>query len=299
MSAGWPPARPVPSLAEMPVDASMTEPTQAYYKLLFGDEATGFSYYVQSAVIVIGRNPVSSYVFRCDRLMVQRTSPCPDSQLLAGGDNSLVNEGQAPVLPLSKADVFQDRDRFPEDAESSISPRQRGSPSPSHLDSPRPEEASLRSKDEGRDTAETAGPKEETDSGDHLSAKQARPETDPHLPVRLDPPKDSDQSKVQTVLPLVNADSRGVTESHFAGSCQDGGVQHDPEEPPPPPPESSSAHLHVDVDLGPLKSVSRNHAVIQFSPDLPGWTLRIVGRNGAWINERFCAKGLDVPLQHR
>ena len=58
MSAGWPPLRPTPSLEKMPVDSSMTEPTRAYYKLQFGDEATGFSYYVQSPIIVIGRNPV-------------------------------------------------------------------------------------------------------------------------------------------------------------------------------------------------------------------------------------------------
>ena len=71
-----------------------------------------------------------------------------------------------------------------------------------------------------------------------------------------------------------------------------------PDPPPPPPPESREPNQQVDVDLGPLKSVSRNHAVIQYSTDLLGWTLRIVGRNGAWINERYFAKGHEVPLDH-
>jgi hypothetical protein len=56
-SAQWQP--PVPSMAALPVDMSKTEPKPAYYKLQFGDDYTGFSYYVRTLGIVIGRKCVS------------------------------------------------------------------------------------------------------------------------------------------------------------------------------------------------------------------------------------------------
>ena len=56
-STQWQP--PVPSLASLPVDKTKTEPTPAYYKLQFGDEVTGFSYYVRTLRVIIGRNTAS------------------------------------------------------------------------------------------------------------------------------------------------------------------------------------------------------------------------------------------------
>ena len=50
---------PIPSLAALPVDRTKTEPTPAYYKLQFGDDVTGFSYYVRTLAVIIGRNCVS------------------------------------------------------------------------------------------------------------------------------------------------------------------------------------------------------------------------------------------------
>jgi hypothetical protein len=50
---------PVPSMASLPVDRSKTEPKPAYYKLQFGDEVTGFSYYVRTLAVMIGRGCVS------------------------------------------------------------------------------------------------------------------------------------------------------------------------------------------------------------------------------------------------
>lgn len=55
-SAQWQP--PVPSMAALPVDMSKTEPKPAYYKLQFGDDYTGFSYYVRTLGVVIGRKIV-------------------------------------------------------------------------------------------------------------------------------------------------------------------------------------------------------------------------------------------------
>ena len=56
--AQWQP--PVPSLAALPVDKTKTDPKPAYYKLQFGDEITGFSYYVRTLNVIIGRNCVSA-----------------------------------------------------------------------------------------------------------------------------------------------------------------------------------------------------------------------------------------------
>lgn len=66
--------------------------------------------------------------------------------------------------------------------------------------------------------------------------------------------------------------------------------------PPPPPPNPGSSVEHVDVDLGPLKSVSRNHAKIDFRADLGHFCLEILGRNGAWVDDRYYVKGSAVPL---
>jgi hypothetical protein len=66
--------------------------------------------------------------------------------------------------------------------------------------------------------------------------------------------------------------------------------------PPPPPPRASASVEHVDVDLGPLKSVSRNHAKIEYHLDLGHFCLEIYGRNGAWVDDRYYVKGSTVPL---
>lgn len=69
--------------------------------------------------------------------------------------------------------------------------------------------------------------------------------------------------------------------------------------PPPPPPQQIKAEIlleHVDVDLGPLKSVSRNHAKIEYRVDCGQFCLEIFGRNGAWVDDRYYVKGTVVPL---
>jgi len=50
------PPPPVPSMSALPVDLAKTEPKPAFYKLQFGDDITGFSYYVQTVEVMIGRN---------------------------------------------------------------------------------------------------------------------------------------------------------------------------------------------------------------------------------------------------
>lgn len=74
---------------------------------------------------------------------------------------------------------------------------------------------------------------------------------------------------------------------------------------------------HVDVDLGPMKSISRHHARIFYNPPsmmtpgdlsayrgqmLPGegtFVLEVLGRNGAFVDDVYCDRGSCVPLSKR
>lgn len=71
---------------------------------------------------------------------------------------------------------------------------------------------------------------------------------------------------------------------------------HDIDTPPPPSAKLSGDLHHVDVDLGPLKSVSRNHAKIEYRSDLGQFCLEIYGRNGVWVDDRYYIRGSVVPL---
>ncbi|KZT37633.1 hypothetical protein SISSUDRAFT_1048154 [Sistotremastrum suecicum HHB10207 ss-3] len=55
----------------------------------------------------------------------------------------------------------------------------------------------------------------------------------------------------------------------------------------------------VDVDLGPLKSVSRLHARIEYEEDEERFVLVVLGRNGAWVDGVWAASGSMVPLSAR
>ncbi|THG94692.1 hypothetical protein EW026_g6829 [Hermanssonia centrifuga] len=62
---------------------------------------------------------------------------------------------------------------------------------------------------------------------------------------------------------------------------------------------SSSDNPQVDVDLGPLKSVSRLHAKIEYDEDEERFVLAVVGRNGAWVDGVWSGSGSQVPLGDR
>lgn len=62
---------------------------------------------------------------------------------------------------------------------------------------------------------------------------------------------------------------------------------------------SSSENPQVDVDLGPLKSVSRLHARIEYDEDEERFMLVMVGRNGAWVDGVWSGSGSRVPLSDR
>jgi forkhead box protein K len=55
----------------------------------------------------------------------------------------------------------------------------------------------------------------------------------------------------------------------------------------------------VDVDLGPLKSVSRLHARIEYEEEEERFVLAVLGRNGAWVDGIWAGCGSKVPLGAR
>lgn len=62
---------------------------------------------------------------------------------------------------------------------------------------------------------------------------------------------------------------------------------------------STSDSPQIDVDLGPLKSVSRSHARIEYDEDEERFVLVVVGRNGAWVDGVWSGSGSRVPLGDR
>lgn len=61
----------------------------------------------------------------------------------------------------------------------------------------------------------------------------------------------------------------------------------------------SSSLSPVDVDLGPLKSVSRLHARIEYEEEEARFALVVIGRNGAWVDGVWSGAGSRVPLGER
>ena len=62
---------------------------------------------------------------------------------------------------------------------------------------------------------------------------------------------------------------------------------------------STSDTSQVDVDLGPLKSVSRLHAKIEYEEENEQFVLVVLGRNGAWVDGIWSGSGSRVPLGPR
>ncbi|KIJ70486.1 hypothetical protein HYDPIDRAFT_164509 [Hydnomerulius pinastri MD-312] len=62
---------------------------------------------------------------------------------------------------------------------------------------------------------------------------------------------------------------------------------------------TTSSQSPVDVDLGPLKSVSRLHAKIEYEEDEERFVLVVIGRNGAWVDGVWSGSGSRVPLGER
>lgn len=56
---------------------------------------------------------------------------------------------------------------------------------------------------------------------------------------------------------------------------------------------------HVDIPLGNMKSVSRQHARLFYNFTTQRFEISVFGKNGAFINERFIEKGVTVALENK
>ncbi|GES94562.1 fork head domain-domain-containing protein [Rhizophagus clarus] len=61
----------------------------------------------------------------------------------------------------------------------------------------------------------------------------------------------------------------------------------------------TSGSDQVDIHLGSTKAISRQHARLYYNFQEQRFELMIFGKNGAYINESFCEKGVTVPLENR
>jgi hypothetical protein len=55
----------------------------------------------------------------------------------------------------------------------------------------------------------------------------------------------------------------------------------------------------ADIDLGPLKNISRLHARIEYEEELERFVLAIIGRNGAYVDGTWKGPGTRIPLGDR
>ncbi|OBZ81142.1 Fork-head transcriptional regulator 2, partial [Choanephora cucurbitarum] len=55
----------------------------------------------------------------------------------------------------------------------------------------------------------------------------------------------------------------------------------------------------VDIPLGNIKSVSRQHARLFYNFTTQRFEMMVFGKNGAFVNEQFIEKGVTVPLENK
>ncbi|KAK4053929.1 Pre-rRNA-processing protein fhl1 [Microbotryomycetes sp. JL221] len=55
----------------------------------------------------------------------------------------------------------------------------------------------------------------------------------------------------------------------------------------------------TDIDLGPIRAVSRQHARLFYDYDTGGWAIEVLGRNGLVVDGKWKAKGEKEPLGTR
>ncbi|WVF66868.1 hypothetical protein IAT40_001611 [Kwoniella sp. CBS 6097] len=378
--AGGPWHPPIPSMASLPVDRTKTEPKPAFYKLQFGDDVTGFSYYVRTLAVMIGRNcerggampppaitapavptnppldpnqhspPVPPMDFPYTNeppIFSFPTPPIPHLQSFSVPPQSPPKPTTSPHLALDSLAIYDlpqraqsegmvpdhyvpDLSFFPDDEDIPIDMGDVG------VLEELAEAVKVEQSLAGMSVEPEAGPGSASafaaGSGQLRQGSASQPPMDMGMDMdfAMDMGMATGPEVDQTHLPVSQVQAEGVDMSQPGPvKIEDlGGMQFeqfdangmpsnqgdhlmsdlvkmepfDPEDfppppPPPPPPVRSSAPTeHVDVDLGPLKSVSRNHAKIEFRSDLGHFCLEIYGRNGAWVDDRYYVKGSIVPL---
>ncbi|ORX36336.1 hypothetical protein BD324DRAFT_609010 [Kockovaella imperatae] len=277
------------------LSVTKTEPKPAYYKLQFGDDVTGFSYYVRTLSVMIGRG----WPLMFSRLVQDKDKDG------AKGEEGCVEAGEGvPVVQVEeKAAADSVKEEVAEDGHELERQAEQGKD-----EQPEPQLANDASDIPAIDVSEPvaevmvpeSGTLESNDikEGSESSASElAKIEADVTMLEPLPEPStiDADPRTEDALAPadaaLMSGDEAVKLEP---GLFEDLGP---PPPPPPPPPSKSKESLsHVDVDLGLLKSVSRNHAKIAYWAGLGCFCLEILGRNGAWVDDRYYVKGSTVPL---
>ncbi|GAA5857985.1 hypothetical protein JCM1840_000994 [Sporobolomyces johnsonii] len=68
---------------------------------------------------------------------------------------------------------------------------------------------------------------------------------------------------------------------------------------PTPATPARSQDVLTDIDLGPVRAVSRQHGKLYFEYEVGGWVLEVLGRNGVVIEGNWRAKGTKTLLLER
>ncbi|WVQ79071.1 hypothetical protein IAT38_001165 [Cryptococcus sp. DSM 104549] len=331
-AATWQP--PAPSMAALPVDRSKTEPTPAYYKLQFGDEVTGFSYYVRTLAVLIGRNceragqvppPAITSPTVPTNPPLDPNLPSPPANLFHGSILHTPPVADFPSPPASNQNPTVNANGLPnpEMRRFSLAPPSPSTSAPAQQDGsgvgqsltpeihPHPGVGGSAAAGEGEAQATASGvtvgesEKMDVDAVPEPSMSGIKAEDLGALAEFAEAIKEEEIAQFQAeaeaakqALPEGGVEGADGLEGVFSGDAEIKMEMTDvPPPPPPPPPAKTSATVeHVDVDLGPLKSVSRNHARIEYRADLGRFCLEILGRNGAWIDDRYYLKGSLVPL---
>ncbi|KAI9612682.1 hypothetical protein H4Q26_007839 [Puccinia striiformis f. sp. tritici PST-130] len=67
-----------------------------------------------------------------------------------------------------------------------------------------------------------------------------------------------------------------------------------------PPTTTSDIKLEeIDVDLGPIRAVSRKHAALFYDSEFGRWCIEVLGRNGCVVDGRWKARSEIIPLRFR
>lgn len=68
---------------------------------------------------------------------------------------------------------------------------------------------------------------------------------------------------------------------------------------PSPAPAALPPGFLTDIDLGPIRAVSRQHARLYFDYEIGGWAIEVLGRNGVVVDGKWKAKGEKEGMSAR
>ena len=106
------------------------------------------------------------------------------------------------------------------------------------------------------------------------------------------------KSSSPTAPALISADPAPASEADKKPIIQELDAKIDPPPAVAPAPDTA-ASLVTDIDLGPIRAVSRQHARLYFDYELGSWAIEVLGRNGVVVEGTWKAKGEIGTLGRR